>query len=198
MQTRNIRMFSNELICGSMSDPQTCWGDQKAPLTKAGKTSTQVSLCWGNLYPLHVLVVLIPFEKVISAGNIIASHPIPLCLCTFKPVWPWQWNWELWELKFPSCKRWTCFPPNSLMHIPASPESHGPGMMCGNSNWQNSQWWEAEIRIIWKWTLSVRKLSLFTQGKAKKLPPARKDKIERMRHKSFLVYLLALYVIGWK
>lgn len=31
-----------------------------------------------------------------------------------------------------------------------------------------------------------------------KSPPDRKDKIERMRHKSFLVYLLALYVIGWK
>lgn len=39
-------------------------------------------------------------------------------------------------------------------------------------------------------------LLIYTRGQ--KLPPDRKDKIERMRHKSFLVYLLALYVIGWK
>lgn len=39
---------------------------------------------------------------------------------------------------------------------------------------------------------------LHKRKQRQKLPPDRKDKIEWIRHKSFLVYLLALYVIGWK
>lgn len=41
-------------------------------------------------------------------------------------------------------------PPNSLMHIPASPETHahGPGMMRGNSSWQELQRREAELSYL--------------------------------------------------
>lgn len=41
---------------------------------------------------------------------------------------------------------------------------------------------------------------LHKRKQRQKLPSDKKKKdiIERTRHKSFLVYLLALYVIGWK
>lgn len=91
------------------------------------------------------------------------------------------------------------------MHITASPETHVhvPEMMCGNSNWQKSNWWGAEaVDTFWggpyQWG-GLRSASyLYKRSSTEKLSPDGNDKIEKMKHKSFLVYLLVQYVIGWK
>lgn len=41
-------------------------------------------------------------------------------------------------------------------------------------------------------------LLIYTKESEEELSPDGQDKIEKMKHKSFLVYLLVQYVIGWK
>lgn len=140
---------------------------------------------WTQLPLLLIEVVLLHGEE--NPSQRAADHP------------------RLTQLKFPSCKRWTCFPPNPLIHIPASPKNHTPmdqewcvGTAAGRTKGdeeQKSQLFEDGPYLWGCW----RSTPYLHKGKwREKLLPGRKDKIERMRHKSFPVYLLALYVIGWK